>query len=82
MPKQKFAPRNHELLTATGENALAADIQAFWHAQGKDVVVTVEYWGRSKNPPARSCQFSLRSDMINGLPRPANSNTLWADEAA
>ena len=51
-----------------GANELKAKIEAYWAERGHSVMVTVHE--SAFHPAIRSTRFDVRSDMINGLPRP------------
>jgi hypothetical protein len=54
-------------LTELGARELATKIKNFWAELGYDVVVHVEYCGKS-NPP-RGSFYGVRSDLLDGHPQ-------------
>lgn len=51
-----------------GAEMLKAKIEAYWAARGHSVMVTVHE--SAFHPAIRSTRFDVRSDMLNGMPRP------------
>jgi hypothetical protein len=55
-----------------GALALKEKIEAYWRERGHNVMVALHNVGF--HPAIRAARFDVRSDMINGMPRPANSS--------
>jgi hypothetical protein len=52
-----------------GALALKAKIEAYWRERGQDVMIALHNVGF--HPAIRAARFDVRSDMVNGMPRPA-----------
>lgn len=51
-----------------GAAALKEQIEAYWAARGHHVMVALHNVGF--HPAIRAARYDLRSDMVNGMPRP------------
>ncbi len=61
-PQQDYTTRD-------GAQALAARIAEYWRDRGYEVMLQIEDVGF--HPAIRAARYEIRSDLINGLPRPA-----------
>lgn len=52
-----------------GALVLKEKIEAYWRERGCDVMIVLHNVGF--HPAIRAARFDVRSDMINGMPRPA-----------
>lgn len=62
-----FALRQHQDPARLAEEALAARVAAYWAARGKSIAIKIENHGFSDR--MRANLFTMRSDMVNGMPR-------------
>lgn len=51
-----------------GAHALKAKIEAYWRERGHDVTIALHNVGF--HPAIRAARYDVRSDMVNGMPRP------------
>lgn len=58
-----------DLSSHEGAQKLKQMIEAYWQARGQTVLVALENMGF--HPAVRAARYEVRSDMINGWPRPA-----------
>lgn len=58
----------------TGAEALKAKIEAHWAAQGRSVHVWLEPKGF--HPTIRAARYDVRSDLLNGQPRPTDATNI------
>jgi len=66
-----FAPADGEpadYCTREGALALKIKIEAYWRDRGHDVMIALQNVGF--HPAIRAARFDVRSDMVNGMPRP------------
>lgn len=59
-----------DLSSQEGAQKLKQMIEAYWQARGHTVLVALENMGF--HPAVRAARYEVRSDMINGQPRPAD----------
>lgn len=52
-----------------GALQLKQKIEAYWRERGQDVMISLQNVGF--HPAIRAARYDVRSDMVNGLPRPA-----------
>jgi len=60
-----------DFCSRTGAHALKEKIEAYWRERGHAVVVALHNVGF--HPAIRAARFDVRSDMVNGMPRPAGA---------
>lgn len=58
-----------EFCNKTGAEKLKAKIEAYWRERGYEVQVDLHDAGF--HPVVRAARYDLRSTMVNGMPRPA-----------
>lgn len=61
-----------------GAVALKARIEAYWRERGQNVMIALHNVGF--HPAIRAARFDVRSDMINGMPRPARAEPMPVQE--
>lgn len=61
-----------DFCSRAGAHALKAKIEAYWRARGQNVQLMLHNVGF--HPAIRAARFDVRSDMINGMPRPVGSS--------
>lgn len=61
---------SNDFCTREGALRLKERIEAYWKERGYDV--TIELHEAGFMPAMRSARTDVRSNMVNGLPRPAN----------
>ena len=61
-----------------GAHAIKAKIEAYWRERGQTVQVMLHNVGF--HPAIRAARFDVRSDMINGMPRPKRATPAHAKE--
>lgn len=59
----------HDFCSRSGAQELKDKIEAYWAERGQTVRVLLHNVGF--HPAIRAARFDVRSDMINGMPRPA-----------
>lgn len=57
-----------DVCSKEGAKKLAAKIEAYWRERGQDV--HIRFHDAGFVPSMRSARSDVRSDMVNGLPRP------------
>jgi hypothetical protein len=60
-------PGIQDLSTREGATRLKETIEAYWRAQGREVLVSIENMGF--HAAIRAARYEVRSDMVDGLPR-------------
>jgi hypothetical protein len=58
-----------DFCTREGAERIRAQIQAYWRCRGLEVSVNLLCAGF--HPAIRAARYDVRSDMINGMPKPA-----------
>lgn len=71
-----FSPQRRDVEPADccsrdGAHALKAKIEAYWRERGHEVMLSLHNVGF--HPAIRAARFDIRSDMVNGMPRPAGA---------
>lgn len=61
----------YDFCSRSGAQELKAKIEAYWAERGQKVQVMLHNVGF--HPAIRAARFDVRSDMINGMPRPAGA---------
>ncbi|AZU04983.1 hypothetical protein X907_2469 [Glycocaulis alkaliphilus] len=61
---------SNDLCTPEGARRLKERIEAYWKERGYDV--TVDLVDAGFMPAMRSARTDVRSNLVNGMPRPAN----------
>ncbi|GEM_PF-2518591 len=61
----------YDFCSRSGAQELKAKIEAYWAERGHTVQVMLHNVGF--HPAIRAARFDVRSDMINGMPRPAGA---------
>ena len=60
-------PGTQDLSTREGATRLKETIEAYWRAQGREVMVSIENMGF--RAAIRAARYEVRSDLVDGLPR-------------
>jgi hypothetical protein len=67
----RFSPMaSNDFCTRDGALRLKERIEAYWRERGYDVNIELQEAGFM--PALRSARTDVRSNMVNGMPRPAN----------
>lgn len=61
----------YDFCSRNGAQELKAKIEAYWAERGHTVQVMLHNVGF--HPAIRAARFDVRSDMVNGMPRPAGA---------
>ncbi len=64
---------SNDLCTREGALRLKERIESYWGERGYDV--SIELTEAGFMPAMRSARTDVRSDMVNGMPRPANDRS-------
>ncbi len=61
----------YDFCSREGALALKAKIEAYWRERGEHVMIALQNVGF--HPAIRAARFDVRSDMVNGMPRPSGA---------
>ena len=66
--QSSFGPDGPDFCSRDGAHTLKHRIEAYWQERGFNVQVQLHNVGF--HPAIRAARFDVRSDMVNGMPRP------------
>ncbi|MET0183702.1 MAG: hypothetical protein ABW199_12540 [Caulobacterales bacterium] len=65
----ELGPGETDFCSRDGALALKAKIESYWRDRGQEVFISMQNVGF--HPAIRAARYDVRSDMVNGLPRPS-----------